>query len=268
MKHGIVFILSALLICAIFTGCGVFGADPTITSFTATSTSIETGDSITVTIKGSTRDASVESDLIDYTGTIEITSSPAGISKEITIADTYATGFTATQLLTFDTAGTYTLSATLTAGGTSTIKTLTITVTDAAADTSRPWDGETVYTISSTRSWNNDTIDWAGDVDWYKFSTSQSFYVIHWQDKLDYLSSAYGCDVKVSVYNADGELVDGPQDYGCWDTEYDETYESYGSNDGIRIRTADGDYTSGEYIYIKIQGYYTSSTGSYSIYLY
>jgi len=263
MKKLTKFLLPALLFSALIMGCGMFEASPTIDSFTASVATIDAGDNVTFTVKGSTKDPSVESDLIDYSGSILISVSPGSYTETIDITSADANSFTKTTALTFPAAGTFTITATLTSGSKAVEKTVTVTVNAALpwadADTSEP------YTASKSTWITGYSIGTAGDVDWFKFQATSSIYVIQWQDYFDYVSTQPSGDVKVTVFNDEGTVLGGPQDHGCYDDG--ESVSTYSSNDGIKVSTSAGDYTSGEYIYIKVEGCYSSSTGSYSLYI-
>jgi len=133
MKRQVKIILSLLIISLVFMSCGKIEPTPTIESFTANAASIEAGSSLTFTVKGSTKDASEYSDTVDYSGTVKITSSPAGISEEIAVSADDATNFTVTKAITFPNAGTYTMTASLNSGSKSAESdSVTVTVTAAA----------------------------------------------------------------------------------------------------------------------------------------
>ncbi|MBI9108065.1 MAG: hypothetical protein JEZ04_15055 [Spirochaetales bacterium] len=263
MKKLTKILFPALIISALVMSCGVFGATPTIDSFTASAATINAGESVTFTIKGSTKDPAVESDLVDYSGEIIITSSPGSYTETISVTAADADSFTKITALTFPSAGTFTITATLSAGSKAVDKTVTITVLDV-----KPWEsaesGEPYTALKST--WiTGYSISPAGDTDWFKFQATSSIYVIQWQDYFDYLSTRPSADVKVTVYNQNGTILGGPQDYGCYDDG--ESVSTYSTNDGIKVSTSAGNYTSGEYIYIKVEGFSTSSSGTYSLYI-
>ena len=261
-RRNLIFI-PLLLAAALFAGCGMFEANPVISSFTASATTVDAGDTVTFTVKGSTKDANVDSDLVDYSGKISIVKTSGGEVGTLDVKASEAEDFTKNFTITFSAGGTYTYTVTLTSGDNSTTsESITITVNDP-----KPWDDADVgepYTISSTNSWvTGYSVGTAGDTDWFKFKTSSSYYVVHWADKYDNPDTQYTADVKVTVYNAAGDLITGPQDAGCWTSSPTE----YGTGKGIRASNGT-DYTSGEYIYIKVQGYYSTSTGTYALYIY
>ena len=259
------FILPAVIITVLFAGCGMFDATPQIESLTASKTTVSTGESVTFTIKGSTKNGSGSSDLVDYSGTIKISTNSGSTLKTISVSASEASDFKKTFSLSFSTAGTYKVTATLSAGSKSVTSSKTITVTSP-----KPWDnaesGEP-YTLTTMQDWiGGYSVSPAGDIDWFKFKAAGTFYIIHWQDSGDYIGSNDNlADVKVSVYNANGDKIGGPQDHGCWDDG--ESHSNYGSTDGIRISSS-SDYNRNEYVYIKVQGWYSSSKGSYKLYIF
>jgi len=253
------FFIPLLLIAGLLTGCGIFSANPLIDSFTASKTTIDPGGSVTFTVKGSTKDPNMESDLVDYSGTITITSAPAGISEVISISELEATGFAATKTIRFPDAGTYTLTALLVSGDkTATSKSLTITVNKPL-----PWDGEYVHDLTTGNNWilGYSILD-AGGIIWHRFKAVDPLHYIHWQDRYDKIDGdfpAADCDISVTVYDKEGKILKGPQDYGCWETGG--SYRDCGSVDGIKV--SEGiDYTFGDWVYLKVDGY-GSSTGHY-----
>ncbi len=254
-------LLSAALLIALTAGCSLFLATPEISSFTADAAAINAGESVTFTVKGTTVDQIGYSDLVDYSGILTLTSSTAGISEEIAIDSSEAEDFEVTKTVQFSTAGTYTVTATLSTEYDYDTESITITVADP-----KPWDDADInepYSISSGSWYTGYTINPTGDVDWFKFAASQSYYVIHWQDSYDYASgSSFTADVKVSVYNTDGDPIVENQDSG-----YDTSDAAYGAGYGIRV-DAGTDYAVDEYIYIKVEGFFSSTSGSYGIYIY
>ncbi len=261
MKTRLTIALAALLVIALI-GCGAFTPSPSITSFTATEESVAVGDTVTLTIQGTTVNDMGMSSTTDYAGTVRLTCSSLSYDESATFDSDADESFS----VTMDTAGTYTFTATLEASdGSSDSWTIEI---DVAGDPN-PWDG-----TATAYSQDDDKGDWitgysispAGDVDWFSFLTdgSDSRYVVHWQDSYDYVTnSSYYGDVKVTVYDETGNIIGGPQDSGCWDDG--ESAGTVGPYDGIEIDVGT-DITMGDTVYVKVEGYSSSSTGDYELY--
>lgn len=102
------------------------------------------------------------------------------------------------------------------------------------------------YSSISLDSWTYGTLYSSGETDYFRYSVTDGYeYTIYWDDSYSG-SGNYTGDLMVSIFDSDGNLVAGPQDSGY--------------NTGLSYTA-----TESEYIYIKVEGYTTSSTGSYSV---
>ncbi|MBI9108066.1 MAG: hypothetical protein JEZ04_15060 [Spirochaetales bacterium] len=91
------------------------------------------------------------------------------------------------------------------------------------------------------------SLDLAGEIDWFKIQADEGYYELNWQDSMDPESTTQTGDVQVTAYKSDGSKIIGPIDNGM--------------SEGISF-TKDSDY-----IYIKVEGKSSDSTGTYILYL-
>jgi hypothetical protein len=94
--------------------------------------------------------------------------------------------------------------------------------------------------------WTWGEIQGYNDVNWYSFeATPGETYFIGWQDSEDHNGDSYTCDIKVSAYTSEETSLFSEVDAGY--TNQRQISEQSGT------------------IYLKVQGYYSSYTGTYQI---
>lgn len=230
MKRGLMIAIAAVMVIGLI-GCGAFKPAPSISSFTATQTSINAGQTVTFTVQGTTVSDMGEASTTDYSGTVYLTCSDLSYNESATFDRDADENFS----VTINSAGTYTFTAELEASdGTSVTDTITVTVA-----ASNPWSGATVTDLSF-EDWVRGSLSTSSDVDWYRKSTGSSTYYVHYFDDVTSSLSTVA-NIELTVYGDDGTILD--------QNEY--------NSPSSAISTSGYDY-----VYIKVESY-DSSTGGY-----